>query len=105
MFQIHIFEKRADPSSGVCHNSAWSPSYEKKVPFILSALQELRQRHERDFDNEEPLGAKHVLMIDDDMMNVMACEMNGIRAVHLDSDLIIEGRNRCEEQVASGSST
>ena len=34
-FQIHIFEKRADPSSGVCHNSAWSPSYEKKVPFIF----------------------------------------------------------------------
>ena len=34
-FQIHIFEKRADPSSEVCHNSAWSPSYEKKVPFIF----------------------------------------------------------------------
>eukprot|EP00941_MAST-03F_sp_MAST-3F-sp1_P001462 g1462.t1 len=86
-------------------DGSWLPEAhwgcEKKVPFILSALQELRQRHERDFDNEEPLGAKHVLMIDDDMMNVMACEMNGIRAVHLDSDLIIEGRNRCEEQVAS----
>ena len=36
-FQIHIFEKRADPSSGVCHNSAWSPSYEKKFPNIVKS--------------------------------------------------------------------
>ena len=26
-FQIHVFMKRADTSSEVCHNSAWRPSY------------------------------------------------------------------------------
>ena len=31
-WQIIIFEKRADPSSGVGHDSAWRLSYEKKVP-------------------------------------------------------------------------
>jgi len=30
--QIYIFKKRADLSSGGCHNSPWSPSYEETVP-------------------------------------------------------------------------
>ena len=31
-FQILSWTKRADPSLGVCPNSAWSPSYEKFIP-------------------------------------------------------------------------
>ena len=33
-FQILSWTKRADPSPGVCPNSAWSPSYEKFIPEI-----------------------------------------------------------------------
>ena len=38
VFQIHIFEKRADPFSGVCHNSFWSLSHETKNPGIWRNL-------------------------------------------------------------------